>query len=138
MSGIQRYIRWNGRPEIDFFKDAEFAEFRVCLDSEMKRVQRSGLGSQKRKAEPLTEEEEEILWQKGLLGSSNPQALVDTMVVFNSLYFALRSGSKHRNLPSNPCQIQVIEKPGHRPYLEYKEDVSKNRQGGLKGRKVKP
>ena len=66
------------------------------VDSEMKRVQRSGLGSQKRKAEPLTEEDEEILWQKGLLGSSNPQALVYTMVVFNSLYFALRSGSEQK------------------------------------------
>ena len=79
MSGIQRYVRWNRKPIIEFFKDGEFAEFRKCLDSEMKRIQRSGLGSQKRKAEALTEEEEEILWQKGLLGSCNAQALVDTM-----------------------------------------------------------
>ena len=62
VSGIQGYIRWNGKPAIDIFKDKEFAEFHVCLDSKMKHLQKSGLGSQKRKAEPLTIEEEELLW----------------------------------------------------------------------------
>ena len=62
VSGIQRYIQWNGKPAIDLFKDGEFAEFCVCLDSEMKRLQKSGLGSHKKKAEPLTIEEEELLW----------------------------------------------------------------------------
>ena len=131
MSGIQRYIRWNGKPAIDLFKDGEYAEFCVCLDSKMKRLQKSGLGSHKKKAEPLTIEEEELLWQKGLLGSHSPQALVDTMVVLNGLYFALSSGSEH-------CQLRLHPKRGQRPYLEYTEDVSKNRQGGIKGRKVKP
>ena len=37
-----------------------------------------GCGFKTRKAEQLTEEEEEILWQKGLLGKSTPQASVDT------------------------------------------------------------
>lgn len=78
----------------------------------MKRLQRAGLGSRKRKAEPLTEAEEELLWSKDLLGDSSPQSLTDTMVVMNGLYFALRSGDEHRQLRSNSCQIQVIERPG--------------------------
>ena len=138
VSGIQRFLRCNRKPSIDVYKDAEFADFRSCLDSEMKRLQSSGLGSRKRKAEPLTPEEEELLWKKGLLGDGNPQALVDTMVVMNGIYFALRSGSEHRQLRSDPCQIQLVERPGHRSYLEYTEDMSKNRPGGLKGRKIKP
>ena len=138
VSGIQRFVRCNGKPGIDIYKDAEFADFRSCLDSEMKRLQRSGLGSRKRKAEPLSLEEEELFWRKRLLGDVNPQALVDTMVVMNGIYFALRSGSEHRQLRSDPCQIKLVEKPGHRSYLEYAEDISKNRQGGLKGRKLKP
>ena len=96
----------------------------------MKRLQRVGLGSRRRKAEPLTSAEEDILWEK---------SLVDTILVMNGLYFALRSGAEHRQLRSNPCQIKVIEKPGQRSYLEYYvEDMSKNRPGGLKGRKLKP
>ena len=44
-----------------------------------------------RKVEPLTTEEEELLWKKGLLGKGSPQA-----TVMNGIYVALRSGSEHR------------------------------------------
>ena len=37
--GIQRHnIHMNGRSSIDVFKDSEFADFRVCLDAERKRL----------------------------------------------------------------------------------------------------
>ena len=118
VSGIQRHLRWNGKPGIDLYKDACFADFRMCLDSEMKRLQRAGLGSQKKKAEPLTEEEEELLWNKDYLGCKTPQTLVDTILFMNGVYFALRSGSEHRQLRSEPCQIQAIEVEGQRSRLK--------------------
>ena len=136
--GIMRFLRWNGWPSIDFFVDAEFMDFRSILDGEMKRLQAQGVGSKKKQAEPLTEQEEEILWEKGLLGDSTPQTLLDTIVFMNGFYFALRSGSEHRALRFVPPQIEVVEREGERPYLLYTEDISKNRPGGLKGRRVKP
>ena len=60
------------------------------------------------------------------------------MLFMNGLYFALRSGQEHRQLRFNPCQIRLHERQGEKPYLEYTEDVSKNRPGGLKNRKTKP
>ena len=54
------------------------------------------------------------------------------------MYFALRSGQEHRVLRFHPSQIELIEKPGERPYLKYTEDMSKNNPGGLKGRKHQP
>ena len=138
VSGLQRHLHLSGQPELDFFKNPEFAEFRCDLDAEMKRLQRSGLGSKRRQAEPLTLEEEELLWKKGLLGSSNPQTLLDTMLFMNGMYFALRSGAEHRQLRHDPGQIELVERPGERAYLRYTEDVSKNKPGGLKGRKMKP
>ena len=59
------------------------------LDAKMKRLQSAGVGSKKKQAEVLTEEDEELLWQKGLLGDATPQTLVDTMVYKNGVYFAL-------------------------------------------------
>ena len=50
----------------------------------------------------------------------------------------LRSGQEHRQLQHSPCQIEVVEKPGERAYLLYTEEISKNNQGGIKGRKVIP
>ena len=135
--GLMRYLHSSGKPELDIFKDKEFAEFRTVLDSQMKRLQAAGIGSNKKKAEPITVKEE-ILWQKGLLGDSNPQTLVDTMLFMNGIYFALRGGKEHRDLRYEPCQIQLVEKPGERSYLKYTEDVSKNHPGGLKGLNVTP
>ena len=136
--GIMRFLRSNGWPSIDLFTDTEFTDFRAVLDSEMKRLQAQGIGTKKKQAEPLTEEQEEILWEKGLLGDATPQTLLDTIVFMNGLYFALRSGSEHRALRFFPPQIEVVEREGEHPYLQYTEDTSKNRPGGLKGRKVKP
>ena len=100
VSGVQRFIRWKNNPAIDIFKDPEFADFRLCLDSEMKRLQQSGLGSKRRKTEPLSDAEEEELWRLGLLGDHSPQSLVDTIIVMNGIYFALRisiASSVHTN-----------------------------------------
>ncbi len=135
--GIQRHLQFNGHPSIDFFNNSAFADLKLTLDAEMKRLQKGGVGSKKRQAEPLTLDEEELLWALGLLGSSSPQALEDTIIFMNGLYFALRSGNEHRLLRSDPCQIELVERNGERPYLHYTEDISKNRPGVLKGRKVK-
>ena len=62
---------------------------------------------------------------------------MDTMVVMNGIYFALRSGSEHRQFRSDPCQIKLVESPGQQSYLEYTEESSKNRPECLKGRKMK-
>jgi hypothetical protein len=72
------------------------------------------------------------LWDKGLLGDATPQTLLDTIIFYNRLFFALRSRLKHCQLRRDPCQIQVVE----HPLLRYTEDISKNRPGGLKGRKA--
>ena len=136
--GLMRYIRHHGRPELDFFKDSEFTSFRRSQDAEMKRLQSLWIGSKCRQAEILTEEEENVLLERGLLGDASPQALLNTMVFMCGLYFALRSGQEHRQLRFQPCQIQLHKQQGGKPYLQYVEDISKNRPGGLKGRKQKP
>ncbi len=136
--GLQRYLRLEAdKPNLDIWKDAAFVNFRRCLDSEMKRLQRFGVGSKVKKAEVISEEAEELLWQKKLLGDHSPQSLVATILYMNGLYFALRSGQEHRQLRHDPCQISIHERPNERAYLEYTDDISKNRSGGLKGRKLK-
>ena len=135
-SGIARYLRANGHPTLDLYKDSAFADFRTTLDAEMKRLQHKGIGSKVRQAEALSEDDEEILWSKGLLGDHSPQALLNTMVLMIGLYFALRSGREHRELRFSSSQIEVVEKEGERAYLLYTEDASKNRPGGLRGRYI--
>ena len=87
-----------------------------------------------KRAKPISESEEEMLWKKGILGSHSPQALVDTMVFMAGLYFALYSGDEHRRLTFS--SVRLVEKPGCAPCLVYTETASKNNPGGLKHRKV--
>ena len=112
--GNMKFLRTNGKPELDFFKDGKFAQFRTVQDSEMKRLQGAGVGSVQKKAEPISHEEEELFWQKGFLGADNPKSLVDTMFYMNGVYFALRGGKEHRNLRHQSSQIQLVEKSGER------------------------
>ena len=81
----------------------------------MKRLKSAGLGSKPKQAEPLSEEDEEKLRQAKVLGDHSPQALLNTMIYMNGVYFALRSGAEHRQLRHKPCQIDA---EGDRPYLE--------------------
>ena len=89
----------------------------------MKRLQSAGIESVKKQAEPLTMEEEEQLWEKKILGDHSPKALLNTMMFMNGLYFALRSGVEHLKLQHYPSQIQLVENPGERGYLIYREDT---------------
>lgn len=126
--GVMRYLRGN-TPEIDFFKDAEFVSFVASLNAEMKRLQSNGTHKQ---AEPITMEEEELMWESKVLGDHCPQALLNTIIYMNGLYFALRSGEEHRSLRRSPCQIEIVERPGERAYLVYREDFEKS-SGWTKG-----
>ena len=133
--GLLRYVR-ELKPDINFFKDAQFSGFQRTLDGEMKHLRSCGLGS-KKQAEPISIHEETILWEHGLLGSCSPQVLLDTMVFLCGMYFALRSGQEHRDLQFS--QIELIEPSGNSPpYLVYTENISKNNTGGMAQRKLQP
>ena len=92
--GILRYLRAAGRAEVNIFEQAEFHTFRATLDSEMKRLNSTGQYIHKRRAEPITVEDENVLWEVGLLGTTSPIVLLCTLVYMVGLYFALRSGSE--------------------------------------------
>ena len=91
--GLMRFIR-EVKPEINLFKDPQFSGLQTNLDSEMKRLCSQGVhvGVKRKRAEPISIEEEEILWEKGLLSEDSPK---DTMIYLCGVLFALRSGQEH-------------------------------------------
>ena len=136
--GLQRQLCEHGHASIKLFENPSLHGFRSTVDGEMKCLNATGNYLNKKQAQPITKEQENRLWELGLLGDHNAQVLLNTTVYQVGYFFALRSGNEHRRLRHYPSQIQLHEPPGDRAYLVYREDISKTNQGGLTSKKKKP
>ncbi|XP_060603118.1 zinc finger MYM-type protein 2-like, partial [Ruditapes philippinarum] len=135
---LQHYLRSNDR-QVNLLESSDFVKMRSVLDSRMKDLSRQGWGLNKKQTLIINAEQEDTLWGKRLLGNDTPQKLLDTMVFYMGLNFALRAGMEHRNLRIGPLtQIKLHTTPTGRRYLEYTEDVSKTYAGGLYKKNVSP
>ena len=85
-------------------------------------------------AEPITPDEESLLWTNGQLGTHSAKALLNTIYVYNCKVFGLRSYDEHRNLRCAQFEKKLDEKG--RVYVEYTDFGSKTNCGGLKHMKV--
>ena len=112
--GLQRQLRERGRADIKIFDNPSFHDFRSTLDGEMKRLNSTGNYVNKKQAQPITVEQENRLWELGLLGDCDAQTLLNTIVYQVGFFFALRSGNEHRRLRHSPSQIHLYEPPGDR------------------------
>ena len=55
--------------------------------------------------------QEEILWHRGILGDDDAEVLLNTLVYYFCLNFALRAGQEHHNLSFKNSQIQILHVP---------------------------
>lgn len=117
--------------------DDTFVQIRNTLDYIMKERTSAGIGTSKKKAEIITEGEEDDMWTKGVLGMETPKRLLDTLVYLIGLNFAFRAGLEHRNLRWANPQLTIVSSGDGGEALRYAEDVSKTNQGGLASRKIK-
>lgn len=123
---------------LKFLDDPYFVSLRNGLDNRMKFLASQGYYCCRQKAEAIDAEDEMDMWEKGILGDSNPQQLLETVLYMLGVHFALRAGKEHRALRlGDRSQFMVrFDKGANLFYLEYTEDTSKNNQGGLKHRKI--
>ena len=133
---FKRYFEHHGIHGVNplNLNDARFGDFRGTLDAEMKRLHGKGLGTTTKQAEPISSDDESLLWSSGQFGSHNAQALLNTVYFYNCKVFGLRSFDEHRNLKCAQFVKKVDEKA--RVYIEYTDFGSKTNRGGLRQMKV--
>ena len=113
-----------------------FKEIRNTLDNVMKERTCAGIKGRP-ECDVVTENHEQILWKKGILGESNPDQLRRTIFFLYGLWFGLCGGQEHSELQCYPdCQINIIQIEG-KDALIYCEYYSKTRQGGIADRTPK-
>ena len=106
-------------------KDREFKESRLVLNGKAIQLRENGKGKKSRKADPLTAEEEEILWNTGVLGSDNPKSLNHTVFYTISQHFGTTGRQEHHQIRVEHLRFVC------NPQTGATEGLTKTRQGGL-------
>jgi hypothetical protein len=86
--GLLRHLRDNKRHDINFFSDLRFADFRKTLDAKMKSLLSKGIGIKVKQADPITSEDEEMLWEREVLGNKIAESLQYTVFFFTCVNFS--------------------------------------------------
>ena len=94
-------------------------------------LQENGKGKRPRKADALTENEEELLWSCGVLKTSNPTSLNYTVFLLFSQHFATQGRQEHHQLRIEDLKAVRDATTGHISNVEWVEGPTKTRQGGF-------
>ena len=126
LCGLQRIMRRENRQPFDIFdkKDVRFRDFHGTMESVFQSLHSEGIGAEIKHIPLITKEEENKLWEQGILGDSSPQSLVRSVFYMNGKNFCLRGGKEHRELKLS----QFIRSKDHWKYIE---NGSKAFRGGV-------
>ena len=115
-----------------------FKEIRNSLDNIMKERTAEGIPGRPER-DYISEEHEQTLWEKGILGEDNPDKLCKTIFFLIGVQFGLCGLKEQHDLCRYPdSQINIVQIEG-KDALVYREFQSKTRQGGISERgKVNP
>ena len=130
LGALDRHFR-NAGHEFRIIKDKEFAECRQVLNGKAIELREQGKGKRKNKADIVTEEEEEIMWSKGVLGDTSPASLNYTVFYTSSQQFGTRGRQEHHQIRIEHLKFIKNAVTGETEYIEWTEGLTKTRQGGL-------
>ena len=133
---VNAFFKENGKMYC-FFDDPEFFVLKNTVDNKMKDLSAEGLIAPRVQAEPITTDELNILWDKGILGDGNPTQLLETLILLNGTQFAMRAAKEHYDMKVSQIQV-YFDSDLNQKYLFYHENVSKCNQGGIRSRGVRP
>ena len=105
----------------------EFARVRETLAMKQRQLKREGKGNLPNKSEPLTDEDLNQLWDTHQLGSSTPDSILQTLWLYNTVHFGLRSCQEHRDMCWGDVSLKRDDN-GHE-YLQFCERQTKTRSG---------
>ena len=97
------------------------------MDNLFKQLRKDGIGAEVSTTEGITSEEENQLWESGVLNVETPAGLLNSVFYYCGKCFCLRGGQEHRTL-----SLSQFERKLNPDRYVYTENSSKNKQGGIK------
>ena len=102
---------------------------RKVLNGKAIQLQQNGKGKRPKKADALTSEEEDLLWDT-VLGKMNPISLNYTIFFLISQHFGTRGRQEHHQMRIEDFKVSYGT-DGKVYVIEWMEGPTKTRQGGL-------
>jgi len=129
--GIQRHLRkLHPKVEISLFSDSVFRPLKYVGDSVFKPLHSYGIGTETKSTPVLSNSDEDILWESGVINLDTPIGLLNAVFFYNGKNFCLRGGIEHRSLKLSQFKRETESINGKivSCYV-YTECGSKNNQG---------
>ena len=128
LSGLLQYSKEVQSTPVNFLDrgDRRFKALHNTCDSEFRSLHDDGIGTERKSAGILTNEDENILWDSGVLSTKTPDGLQKAVFYYVGKVCCLRGGEEQRNLKLS--QFTRLHNPERYIYTEH---GSKNRNGGF-------
>jgi hypothetical protein len=99
VSSIDRKLRRHKYPHTIFSEQSNIFQLsRDALHAKQKSLKRLGKGNKPMKSSPISDQEINMLYEKGILGAGNAKALSNTIWINNCILFGLRGAKENYDL----------------------------------------
>ena len=109
----------------------EYKEFHDALDTKCRELYAEGIGTTRKQAQHITEEQEAMLWDKGIFNTHSSKGLSYCVFFYTCKAFGLRSGDEHRNLKLSQF---TFGSDNCGKFVQYHGRLSKCVKGGMKSK----
>ena len=132
-TALDRYLTDQGYTS-RILRDKEFVKSRKVLNGKAIELHEMGKGKRPMKADAINEDEEDHLWNSGVLGNNDPVSLNHTMLFLFSLHFGTRGRQEHHQIMIQDLKIVRDSATKDIAYVEWIEGPTKTRKAGLNKR----
>ena len=131
LASFDRYLQDLGlSKEYSLFSNPVFHKVNEVLAKKRRQLRQMGKGLKPNKADMLTKEEIELLWNSGQLGSHNPRSLLNTVWFHFCSLFGWRGRDEHSKLKFGDVSLKKEATSERLEFLEWSvEKGSKTRTG---------
>ena len=126
LASFERHLKKKKYPA-SVINDLAFEKTRKTLQSKQKELKKQGKGNKPNASVALTTSELNTLYEKSLLGTRNPESLLNTLWLNNTMHFGLRGCKEHRDM----CwgDVKLKQTADGKEFLEFNERQTKTRTG---------
>ncbi len=127
VQSIDRYLR-KTHYAFSVLNDRVFYDVQETLEKKQKQLKSLGQGNRPNAAEPLSDEDINYFYDRKVLGTNSPRALLNTVWLNNCIHFGMRPGKEQRDLRWGDLELKQ-DSEGTR-FIEFcRERQTKTRTG---------